>query len=249
MIETCAVFFSLSWLAYLARYFTEARPVFLAAAIVTGILGVLTKATTFPAFAVLGGIIFCKGVPPSLEEPFSPRKGSVASARCVCYRRPLPDRSALDSVFGPGKRSERYWKASHEPGVGSLEFRKLGSAHQREALARDNCRTHVDQYVWLCCGSRHRSRRRNIRTPGLCIRVTFRDHCFSGPPSWSLHEFALSGAQLLPANRHMLYSIIGAVGLGLAAVINAGQVGIALVALVIISTAQLLYFAQFTRVI
>ena len=60
MMETCAVFFSLCWLAYLARYFREPRPIFMAVALVAGALGILAKATTFPAFAVLGGIIFLR---------------------------------------------------------------------------------------------------------------------------------------------------------------------------------------------
>src|SRR5208282_1028505 len=54
MIETCAVFFSLCWLAYICKYLSEPRPLFLAVATVAGVFGILSKSTTFPAFAVLG---------------------------------------------------------------------------------------------------------------------------------------------------------------------------------------------------
>src|SRR5262249_54925940 len=57
---TCALFFACAWLAYLARFLTEARPVFAIIAAVAGSLGILAKSTTFPAFAVLGGLLFLK---------------------------------------------------------------------------------------------------------------------------------------------------------------------------------------------
>jgi hypothetical protein len=60
MIETCALFFSLLWLAHLARFFAEPRLAAAAIALVAGSLGVLAKATTFPAFAVLGGLLLLK---------------------------------------------------------------------------------------------------------------------------------------------------------------------------------------------
>jgi hypothetical protein len=58
MIETCALFFCLTWLAYFAKYLIEPRPVFAAVAAVAGAFGILAKSTTFPAFGVLGGILF-----------------------------------------------------------------------------------------------------------------------------------------------------------------------------------------------
>jgi hypothetical protein len=60
MVETCALFFSLLWLAYLARFFAEPKPASAAIAILAGSLGILAKSTTFPAFAVLGGLLFLK---------------------------------------------------------------------------------------------------------------------------------------------------------------------------------------------
>jgi hypothetical protein len=60
MVETCALFFSFLWLAYLARFFAAPKPASASIAILAGSLGVLAKSTTFPAFAVLGGLLFLK---------------------------------------------------------------------------------------------------------------------------------------------------------------------------------------------
>ncbi|MDR3474697.1 MAG: phospholipid carrier-dependent glycosyltransferase [Devosia sp.] len=56
MIESCALFFSLLWLACLARYIETRKNLWLIAAIISGCLGVLAKSTTFPAFGLIGGI-------------------------------------------------------------------------------------------------------------------------------------------------------------------------------------------------
>jgi hypothetical protein len=57
MIETCELFFCLAWLALLAR-FLEARSIAaLLGAVVSGSLAMLVKSPTFPAFAVLGGLL------------------------------------------------------------------------------------------------------------------------------------------------------------------------------------------------
>ena len=47
MIETCAVFFSLCWLAYLARYISQPKPVFLILANLAGVLGILARLPDF----------------------------------------------------------------------------------------------------------------------------------------------------------------------------------------------------------
>lgn len=60
MIETCALFFCFLWLAYLAEFFARPTRTSAAIAAVAGSLGVLAKATTFPAFALLGGFLFLK---------------------------------------------------------------------------------------------------------------------------------------------------------------------------------------------
>jgi hypothetical protein len=60
MIETCALFFCLCWLAYLARYLAGGTILSAALAIVAGALGIGAKSTTFPAFAVLGGLLVLK---------------------------------------------------------------------------------------------------------------------------------------------------------------------------------------------
>ena len=58
MVETCALFFCFLWLAYLARFLAEPKVAFAAIAAITGSLGILAKSTTFPGFAVLGGLLF-----------------------------------------------------------------------------------------------------------------------------------------------------------------------------------------------
>jgi hypothetical protein len=60
MIETCALLFCFLWLAYLARFLADSKPTSAAIAVLAGSLGVLAKSTTFPAFAVLGGLLFLK---------------------------------------------------------------------------------------------------------------------------------------------------------------------------------------------
>ncbi|WP_038360124.1 glycosyltransferase family 39 protein [Bosea sp. 117] len=58
LIESCALFFALFWLALLARYLNQRNWRVAVAAIAMGALATTTKSTTFPAFAVLGGAGF-----------------------------------------------------------------------------------------------------------------------------------------------------------------------------------------------
>jgi hypothetical protein len=62
MIESCALFFGLLWLALLACFLTSPRRSILLWAILAGIGGVFAKSTTFPAFLVVGGLIFLPSV-------------------------------------------------------------------------------------------------------------------------------------------------------------------------------------------
>jgi hypothetical protein len=57
LMESCALFFSLAWLALTARYFEGPSRYTALAALACGCLAVLTKSTTFPAFAVVGGLL------------------------------------------------------------------------------------------------------------------------------------------------------------------------------------------------
>jgi hypothetical protein len=57
LIESCVWFFALLWLACFVRFLTARRPVHALAALAAGVLAVLTKSTTFPAFALAGGLI------------------------------------------------------------------------------------------------------------------------------------------------------------------------------------------------
>jgi hypothetical protein len=60
MIETCALFFCFCWLAYLSRYLAVGTPASAALALVAGALGTIAKSTTFPGFAVLGGLLLVR---------------------------------------------------------------------------------------------------------------------------------------------------------------------------------------------
>ena len=57
MIESCALFFSLLWLALLASLLTRPRVTILICTIAAGIAATLVKSTTFPAFGLLGGLL------------------------------------------------------------------------------------------------------------------------------------------------------------------------------------------------
>jgi hypothetical protein len=57
LVESCALFFSIGWLALTARYFATPNRYWLLAAILCGCLATLAKSTTFPAFATIGGIL------------------------------------------------------------------------------------------------------------------------------------------------------------------------------------------------
>jgi len=57
MIESCAWFFALLWLAFFVRLLSSGRAVHALAAFLAGSLAVLAKATSFPAFALVGGLI------------------------------------------------------------------------------------------------------------------------------------------------------------------------------------------------
>jgi hypothetical protein len=60
MVETCALFFSFLWLAYLARFLVAPTLASVGIATLAGSLGALAKSTTFPAFVMLGGVLFLK---------------------------------------------------------------------------------------------------------------------------------------------------------------------------------------------
>jgi hypothetical protein len=74
MIETCALFFSLCWLALLARYLSRPVILDLVGAMLAGCIGILAKSTTFPAFAVLGSLLI-------LKESHAALKTDITAAR------------------------------------------------------------------------------------------------------------------------------------------------------------------------
>ncbi len=56
LVETCALFFAMAWLALTLKFLNHGGWRYAAGATVAGIAAVLAKATTFPAFAVLGSL-------------------------------------------------------------------------------------------------------------------------------------------------------------------------------------------------
>lgn len=56
LIESCALFFAVLWLAYLARFVQSGSKGAAVGMVVTGSLAILAKATTFPAFVLVGGL-------------------------------------------------------------------------------------------------------------------------------------------------------------------------------------------------
>ena len=57
LVESCALFFSCLALALLASFLRDREPLVAFAATIAGLIATLAKATTFPAFAVLGGCL------------------------------------------------------------------------------------------------------------------------------------------------------------------------------------------------
>ena len=59
MIELCALFFSLLWLASLSRLLLRPSVAWFALAVLSGVLGINAKSTTFAGFGVLGAMMIC----------------------------------------------------------------------------------------------------------------------------------------------------------------------------------------------
>ena len=57
MIESSALFFSMSALAFTTKYLKDPRPLPLIFSLIAGCFATLTKATTFPAYAFLAGLV------------------------------------------------------------------------------------------------------------------------------------------------------------------------------------------------
>jgi hypothetical protein len=60
MIESCALFFHLLWLALLADFLIKPRAAILLCTIAVGTAGAVVKSTTFPAFVLLGGLLILR---------------------------------------------------------------------------------------------------------------------------------------------------------------------------------------------
>jgi hypothetical protein len=58
LMESCAWFFALLWLALFVRFLMAGRATVALAATLAGVVGILVKATTLPAFALIGGLFY-----------------------------------------------------------------------------------------------------------------------------------------------------------------------------------------------
>jgi hypothetical protein len=238
MIETCAVFFSLCWLAYLARYLREPRPIFMAFATVAGVLGILVKATTFPAFAVLGGIIFLRESYMTWRDQFPAGGIRVMLLAAVAVAAPFligvlwtvySDSVKADNEFGMLLTS----RAVAEFTFGTWDQR-ISSALWRDAIL-DRTLTNTFGYATV--------------PAVVLIGATLSRREYAYPALAAVLAFLVPF--LVFTNLHVVHGyyqtanaifIIAAVGLGLASVISAKQTGIALAFLATIAAGQLLYF-------
>jgi hypothetical protein len=68
MIETTALFFAMAWLAFFARMLERPRLASVSLTLVFGVAAVLSKSTTFPAFALCGVCLFLASIWPDLQN-------------------------------------------------------------------------------------------------------------------------------------------------------------------------------------
>jgi hypothetical protein len=238
MVETCALFFSFLWLAYLARFFAEPKAAFAAIAAVAGSLGVLAKATTFPAFAVLGGLLF-------LKECYAAWTTRAVAERARPILLALLVIAIPFLIGGAWTVYSDAVKAKNELGVhltstglaqwnfGTLDQR-LGATLWKEVIWN---RTLTNSFGYAVI-------------PALVLiaaSLLRRRYAYAALAA----VLAFLVPFLVFTNLHIVHSyyqtanvvfIVAAAGLGIASVMSAGYGAIALVALAIVVAAQLLYF-------
>jgi Dolichyl-phosphate-mannose-protein mannosyltransferase len=80
LIESCALFFALAWFAMLLRFMNRPNCRKLVGTTILGSVAVLAKATTFPAFDMLGGLLILSGLRAIWRE-----KPSAPSLRTLIF--------------------------------------------------------------------------------------------------------------------------------------------------------------------
>ncbi len=134
MIESCALFFSVSWLALLSSFIRYGGLVRFLGVLLCGSLAVLVKLTTFPAFGLLGAALF---VWTALKEWREESRLNLRRMLLVAAAGILPvaigavwvgltDEIRLENFFGP--------KLTSKALIG--QFRAAGDAPNRSSLAR-----------------------------------------------------------------------------------------------------------------
>ena len=235
MIETCALFFCLVWLAYLARYLADPKPAFAAIAIVAGSLGVVTKVTTFPAFVFLGGLLFLKEGYCAWRAGLAARRGRMLAVALLVIAIPFIIGGAW-SVYSEGVRAKNEIAASFRLGLfvfGTLDQR-VGSKLWHDVIG-SRVLTDVFGYAAL---------------PAVAlIAASFMRRQYACAALAAVMAFLIPF--LVFANLHIVHNyyqtanaifIVAAVGFGIAAIINAKRRLIGLVCLVAVAASQFLYF-------
>jgi hypothetical protein len=238
MIETCALFFCLVWLAYLARYLVEPRSIFAVLAVSAGILGILAKSTTFPAFAVLAGLLILKDSHAALRSGFPSGKSRPLLIAALVIALPF----AVGSIWTFYSDTV---KAENEIGA-NLTTRALSS------FVFGTWDQRVESKLWQDVMS-HRALTdafgyAAVPAVALIGATLLR-------PEFAYAALAAVLAFIVPflvfTNLHIVHTyyqtanaifIVAAAGLGLACVMGTGRIILGFISLALIVAGQLLYF-------
>jgi len=238
MIETCALFFCLCWLAYLARHMADGTTVSAALAAAAGALGIVAKSTTFPAFAVLGGLLFVKECHAAWAAGLVRRRLRVILPALLVLAVPFLVGGAWtaysDAVKSANEIGARLTSAALVPWVFGTWEDRIGSTLWWEVIGR---RSLMDAFGYAA-------------VPALAaIAATFMRRRYAYAALAAILAFLVPF--LVFTNVHIVHSyyqtanaifVIAAAGLGVAAVMDTRRNGIGLVFLLVIAAGQLLYF-------
>lgn len=238
MIETCALFFCLCWLAYFARYLADPRAAFAMIAALAGSLGILAKSTTFPAFGMLGGLLLLKQSHAAWKSGFTADKVRPILLAAFALALPLivgiawtaySDIVKAGNEVGALLTSRRLvtWT------LGTLDQR-IGLTLWRDVILR---RSLTDAFG-------------NAAVPAVALigaTLLRRQYAYAALAAL----LAFLAAFLMFTNLHIIHFyyqtanaifIVAAAGLGLACVMRTKQVVLGFVCLALIVAGQLFYF-------
>jgi hypothetical protein len=238
MIETCALFFCLCWLAYLARYLTGGTIPSAVLAAVAGALGIGAKSTTFPAFAVLGGLLIVKEWHAAWSAGLVRRRLRAILSALLVLAVPLLIGGAWtaysDAVKDANEIGTRLTSTSLVRWVFGTWEERIGLTLWWEVIGR---RSLMDSFGYAAVPA----------IAAIAATLLRRQYAYAA--------LAAILAFLVPfitfTNLHIAHSyyqtanaifIIAAAGLGVAAVMDTRRNGLGLVFLLLIAAGQVLYF-------